>query len=105
MESLLAAILIGSFCLVVVTWAWWFARSRALLRRWAEEHGLVLLHAERRWLRRGPPWWRASRNQCVFHVRVRDHAGVEHAGYVRLGGWFLGLLTDEISVVWEEPRH
>lgn len=87
---------------VAIYVAWFFARSRSLLQRWAAANGYVILHAEARNFRRGPLLWASSKNQAVYFVRVRDQAGQERSGWLLLGGYWSGLFTSETQVKWEE---
>ncbi len=82
-------------------WWWHFTRSRNMVEQWARSNGLELIGAERRFLRRGTYWWRTGKGQEVFHITVRDSSGQVRRGYVRVGGWFLGLLSDQIDVEWD----
>ncbi len=39
--------------------------------------------------------------QRVFYVRIRNPGGQERSGWVRLGNWWLGLLSDQVEERWE----
>ncbi len=82
--------------------AWHFSRSRSLLEQWAMENGYELLHTEYRNLFRGPFFWTSSKGQTVYYVKVRDRQGTTRSGWVRCGGWWLGLLSDKTQVRWED---
>lgn len=90
------------FCLVAVAVWWHFSRSRSLLQKWADENGYRLLAKEYRTFRRGPFFWTSSKGQTVYRVSVEDKAGQVRSGWVRCGGWWLGLLTDHTEVRWDE---
>jgi hypothetical protein len=81
---------------------WHFSRSRSVLEQWADANGFEILHSEHRNFFRGPFFWTASKAQSVYYVRVRDSKGVERSGWVSCGGWFLGCVTDEAEVRWED---
>ncbi len=85
----------------IVSLAWHFSRSRSVLEQWAEENGFEILQSEYRNVTRGPFFWTTSRGQTVYYVRVRDPQGMERTGWVRCGGWFLGLMSDKAEVRWE----
>jgi hypothetical protein len=87
---------------VIGSMAWHFSRSRSVLEQWAVENGFEILHSEYRNLVRGPFFWTTSKGQTVYYVRVRDSKGTERSGWVRCGGWFLGLMTDRAEVRWED---
>jgi len=87
---------------VVGSIVWHFSRSRSVLEQWAEQHGFEILHSEYRNLLRGPFFWTTSKGQTVYYVKVRDSHGAERSGWVRCGGWFLGLMTDKAEVRWED---
>lgn len=82
---------------------WWhFSRSASLLQKWADENGYRLLNKEYRTFLRGPFFWTSSKGQTVYRVTVEDKAGHIRSGWVRCGGWWLGLLTDQTEVRWDE---
>lgn len=94
-------VLLFLVCFVALL-AWHFARSRKMVEQWARDNGLELVNVERRFMFRGPFWWRTGKGQEVFRVTVRDGAGHVRSGYVRVGGWFLGLLSDQVTVEWDK---
>ncbi|QOV88308.1 hypothetical protein [Humisphaera borealis] len=93
---LVAAVAIGTFF-------WQFGRSRRMLEDWAKANALQLVEARFRWFFRGPFFWTSSKGQTVYRICVRTFEGHTHAGWARCGGWFLGLLTDKVSVIWDNP--
>jgi hypothetical protein len=82
--------------------SWHYSRSQSLLEQWAAQHGYQLLRGEYRTFRRGPFFWTTSKGQTVYYVEVLDPSGNRRRGWVRCGGWFLGLLSDRVDVRWEE---
>ena len=95
MILLVAIVAIGSM-------AWHFSRSRSILEQWAAEQGFEIVHREYRSFRRGPFFWTTSKGQTVYYVTVRDSTGNQRSGWVRCGGWFLGLMADKAEVRWED---
>ena len=88
-----------------IAWfAWAFRRTRTLLDRWAAANGCRIV--ERRWRvwRIGPYLFRSGEAQWVFRLAVVDAAGHRREGYARLGGFFLGLVTDAVDVTWDDDR-
>jgi hypothetical protein len=81
---------------------WHFSRSRSILEKWAEENGYLLLESDYRNIFKGPFFLTSSRQQTVYHVKVRDEAGNVRSGWVRCGGWFMGLWSEKADVRWEE---
>jgi hypothetical protein len=92
----------GIAIFVVLTMTWHFSRSRSVLEQWADQFGYEILHSEYRNFARGPFFWTTSKGQSVYYVRVRDSDGNVRTGWVRCGGWILGLMTDQAEVRWEE---
>jgi hypothetical protein len=101
----------GDFSVVVVPFVillavgsllWHFRRSRSLLDQWAEQNGLEILESDYRNFFKGPFFWTSSKGQTVYHVKVRDQEGKVRSGWVRCGGWLLGLLSDNAEVRWED---
>lgn len=95
-------IFLAVVAVVVVYVVWFFARSNLLMRRWATENGYAILHSEARNLRRGPLLWTSSKHQAVYFLKVRDRDGRERLGWLCLGGFWLGLFSDEAKVKWED---
>jgi len=88
--------------LVVASLAWHFSRSRSVLEQWADENGFEIINSEYRNFSRGPFFWTTSKGQTVYFVTIRDSGGHVRSGWVRCGGWFLGLMTDKAEVRWED---
>ncbi len=80
---------------------WHFRRSRRLLETWAARERYQIIEQRYRSVRRGPFLGSSSRGQAVYHVIVRDQTGVERRGLVRLGGFWRGLYSDQVEVVWD----
>ena len=55
-----------------------------------------------RFVFRGPFLWTTAQGQTVFRVRVRDGKGNERTGWVRCGGWFWSLMSDNPEVWWDD---
>ena len=77
-------------------------RPRQILNRWAAANNLEILSADYRWFRYGPFFWTTSKGQCVYYVTVLTHDGWERRGWVRCGGWILGVFSDNAEVRWDE---
>ena len=88
--------------LVIVLVRWHLRRSRRIVQAWAAANGYRLLSAERRWLWFGPFWWRTGRGHAVFRVTVSDSAGNCRGGFVRVGGWLLGMFSNRAVAVWDD---
>lgn len=99
---------VGTFLLVLAAAAlavllirWHYRRSEQILEDWAAAEGHTLLEVDRRHLFRGPFLLRAGEGHEVFRVVVRTPSGATRSGYVRVGGWFLGLFSDHATVEWD----
>jgi len=91
---------------VVATYvAWFFARSRSMLRQWATANDLAIVQSQARNFRRGPLLWTSSKHQAVYFVKVRDRAGRERSGWLCLGGFWTGLFTSEAEVRWQDEQN
>jgi hypothetical protein len=86
------ALLILVFGVVgLVAILWHFHRSGSLLHQWADENGYRIVRQEYRTFFRGPFFLTTSKGQTVYYVVVEDQQGTRRSGWVRCGGWFLGL--------------
>jgi len=101
-DSLMAVFVVLFISFAGLFMIWHFRRSGRMVERWAADNGYRLLDREYRWLLRGPFWWRTGKGMAVYHVTVQDASGRVRKGYIRCGGWFLGLLSDRIDVEWED---
>lgn len=93
----LVLVLIG----VIVT-KWHHARAREMLEGWARQSGVQILKAEYRSFFRGPYFWTSSKGQTVYEVWVRDESGRDRHGYVRCGGYFLGMWSDHAEAMLDK---
>lgn len=87
---------------IVAMMAFHFSRATSILEQWAEENGYEILDRERRLMWFGPFWWRKGKGQEVYYVTIRTPEGQVRRGWVRCGGWFLGILSNEAVVEWDE---
>ena len=87
----------------VATFVIWFSVTRrsTILKDWADKNGYQILHKEFRVFRVGP-FWGQSGQAVVYYVTVRDEQGQQRSGWVRCGGRFLGLLSDNADVIWKD---
>lgn len=88
-------------CAAIALWVLSRVRTRSLVDRWAQENGYAILDQQYRPVNRGP-FWMASGGQRVFYVTVRDREGRRRTGYIRCGDLFLGLLSPQVEVRWDE---
>jgi hypothetical protein len=88
--------------LIGLSFWWHFSRSSSLLYRWAEKNGYRIVRKQYRTFFRGPFFWTSSKGQTVYYVVVEDSAGARRSGYVRCGGWWLGLMSDHAEVSWDD---
>jgi hypothetical protein len=87
---------------VVLAIVWHYRRAASLLRQWAERNGYRLVSSEYRLFVRGPFFWTTSKGQVVYRVTVQDAQGNTRSGWVRCGGWFLGLFSDHVEARWDD---
>ena len=71
------------------------------LYRWAERNGLQLVSHGSRTFHRGPYFLRSTNVQVVYRITAKDGTGRTRSGYVRLGGWWLGLASDAADATWD----
>ena len=88
---------------IIPLWVvWYYSRANHLLQDWARHNGLQILHKQMRFLRRGPFLFRSTTRHVVFYVAVADRGGRTRHAWVRCGGWLIGLLSDRVTVEWQD---
>ncbi len=99
----LAILAVGTIFYLALRWH--FARAAAILERWAEAGGFVLLEKRYCHFFKGPFFLRTTEHQAVYRVTVRDKAGRVSSGWVACGSWWFGLYSDQAQVRWDvEPE-
>ncbi|HEY3321603.1 MAG TPA: hypothetical protein VGP72_14130 [Planctomycetota bacterium] len=98
------AILIGALCLGGLLYyrLWEQKEAYRRLLRWADGNEYKLETAVPRRFNERPAFMSSSVLQVVFHVRLRAPGIGPREGWVRMGGYFSGLLSDTIDVFWEQ---
>ena len=91
--------------IVVIALRWIYRKADERLKGWAQENGYHILEQQHRAIARGPFFWSATGNQAVFRVRVQDTAGYPRSGWVRVGNWWSGILSDEVEVRWDDESR
>ena len=100
---LLATLLSAAF--ISLTWLG-ETRAKAIVQRWATEHGYTILRFEHPFPTGAFSFWTTSRGQSVYSVTIRDGGGSERRAWVRCGSFWGGvLLGNEIEVKWsDDPK-
>jgi hypothetical protein len=100
----IGAILFFAFfvAFVIGMMVWHYSRANDILTGWARDNGYEIVASERRWFFRGPFFFWTGKGQEVFYVAVRTHDGQLRRGWVRCGGFWLGMLSDQADVRWDE---
>lgn len=95
-------ITLSSILLLVAVLAWvQHSKARKIVLQWAQTMEVELVSAQVRYLRTGPFFFAHSRGQFVFRILVRDQTGQERTGWLRVGGWLLGVLSAKTKVYWD----
>lgn len=77
----------------------YYCWARRRLDAWARQNQVSLIGCQWRWFLRGP--YDALGKYVVFRIVSRNADGSERIGWVRLGGFWAGLFSDESHVLWE----
>ena len=64
------------------------------VEKWAKKEGFEIISSEFRWVIRGPYFISSSNSQRIFYVTLKDKTGSTKKAWVKVGGFFLGLLSD-----------
>jgi hypothetical protein len=90
-------------CLMVYTLRWQYRTAEARLRGWAEKSQYTLLEQQRaNPAGTGPMTRSAISKQVVYRVVVATPAGVRRSALVRIGSSMAGVLSQELSVEWQD---
>ena len=86
----------------VAALVWWqHVRADEILRQWANAAGVQIVSAQKRYFRTGPFFLMHGRGQFVYRIVVRDLAGAERTGWIRVGGWWVGVLSAKTAAIWD----
>jgi hypothetical protein len=88
------------FIFAIVMIVWYCSRSWRILENWARVNNYRIVSSEFRQFFQGPFSW--SPNHTVYYVKVETADGQTRSGWVRCGGWFLGL--DVTEDCWDDDR-
>jgi hypothetical protein len=94
----------GILLVLVSIWlgfVWSRSRSEAIIKKWAVKNGFTVLSSKNYHFVRGPFFLRSDPRQTVYNVTIRDQSGQDRSAWVRCGGWLLGLVSDDIKVMWD----
>jgi len=73
-----------------------------VVENWAKKEGYKIIDSELRWVKTGPFFLSGtSRQQRVFLVTLGSKEGKKKKAWIRVGGYVLGLLSDQIDIKWE----
>ena len=101
-EGILSAIFMVIFITVftVIT-----KMAKASLKEWAAVNGYELLKCEYRHIKIGPyhrqQFFVGKGNFLIFRIEVRTRDGEAKKGWARVGDYFLGTLSDKVTVLWD----
>ena len=91
-----------SFILMTTAFSnWEIRRAKDLIDRWARSNNLQLVDMEHRIYFRRPSYWRTVTGQAVYRITTVDQYGQRQSGWVRCGGRWLGLHSDQVDVRWD----
>ncbi|MFD3163304.1 hypothetical protein [Herpetosiphon sp. NSE202] len=99
MDSIFSFLVFVGLVGLIIAWhVFEHKRSVQLIQQWAASNGYQIFDLEQRWFRRGPFFWRSSKYHTVFYVDVINAQGATQAVWIRCGGWFSGLFSDQLTV-------
>ena len=70
--------------------------------RTGRDNNYTIVLSQRRLFFTGPFFWNTWNNQAVYYVTIQTADGQTGSGWVRLGGWWRGLYSDDWEVRWDE---
>jgi hypothetical protein len=72
-----------------------------MLDRWAADNHFQIVSREWRWVRLGPFAAAFFGHQSVYRLVVQDQSGALRSCWAKLGGFFRGLMVDDVEIAWE----
>ena len=103
-SPLMVAAALAAVVLLVGSPSWADRRRERILARWATANHFQIVSCERRHWLAGPYVFRRGEGQEVLHLMVEDALGSRRSGCVRIGGFFVGLMSDAVDVTWDDER-
>jgi hypothetical protein len=102
----IVALIDGAFAVIGTAAMILHARHRTrvaggILANWAYENSYQFIAIRKKWILVGPFRWRTC-CAVVFRGIVLTPDGQQRPAYFRVGGWFLGLWSDQVTVEWED---
>lgn len=85
---------------VVLQGVYRFSKARRLVREWAETRGVRIVSMHWEVFPSGPVASAAFGKHIVYDVSFVDTDGQSRRCWAKCGGWWLGLLSDTVEVVW-----
>ncbi|HEX5269085.1 MAG TPA: hypothetical protein VFW33_01295 [Gemmataceae bacterium] len=86
--------------IAILSWSWRGGRADDLVTGWAEKNGYRVVDCSYCWFWKGPFVLTTSKSQMVYYVTFEDAGGRRRRAYVRCGGWFMGMMSDNVEVAW-----
>lgn len=79
-------------------------RAKAMLFGWAVRNTYEIVEAKRPFIKISPFGWTTGKGQVLFKVTVRKRIrdGATRSGWVRCGGFWTGLWSDQVEVRWDD---
>ena len=105
MEQILVMVLpfVIGIGLLVYMLRWQYRTAETRLRSWAEKSEYTLLEQQRaNPAGTGPMTRSTTSKQVVYRVVVATPAGVRRSALVRIGSPMAGVMSEEISVEWQD---
>jgi hypothetical protein len=83
---------------------WSHLRAQRVVADWAASNGYEVISLKRRWVVKGPFTFPGRANWVVFAGVLATPNGQTRACWIRVGGYWIGLLSDRVTVSWEEDE-
>ena len=79
-----------------------YERARESLEQWGRLHGYRIASAESRTFFKGPFFLSAGKNRVVYYFTAQNvRSGNIQSGYACCGGYFSGMWSDQVEVIWD----
>jgi hypothetical protein len=97
------AVFMCCFCIIILHLL--YKQWRLQVDKWAKEQDIKIVKCKAVWFFHPFPKFTTSRSQYIFKALVVDKAGKEKIAWLRVGGYWLGFLAQQVECIWSDAQR